>query len=278
MEIRVLNCCKRSVNAGYSILMVCLLAVTCWAQTDATPGAELNVLLQQLRSDHPFEREHAFNQLRSKPEADRDPKVRQALLELLDRENKALEAENRTPPQPDTPKQRDVEEGDAEYLGQLGGLIDTFADWSNPRQVCIFVHEAYNPDSEFGAKIAAHARLAVPCLLQMANSDIGAIRAEAIPTLVQALAKGRREIETGEVALVQQQIVKGLHDQDAVVQGETVIALGAYGASDMIPALEDVARFDPGSETRADNGTQWFPIREEAEKAITQIRQRQGEK
>jgi|SRR5580700_10801378 hypothetical protein len=57
----------------------------------------------------------------------------QALLELLDRENKALEAENRTPPQPDTPKQRDVEEGDAEYLGQLGGLIDTFADWSNPR-------------------------------------------------------------------------------------------------------------------------------------------------
>jgi len=85
MEIRVLNCCKRSVNAGYSILMVCLLAVTCWAQTDATPGAELNVLLQQLRSDHPFEREHAFNQLRSKPEAVRDPKVRQALLELLDR-------------------------------------------------------------------------------------------------------------------------------------------------------------------------------------------------
>lgn len=135
-----------------------------------------------------------------------------------------------------------------------------------------------NLQLEFGAKIAAHARLAVPCLLQMANSDIGAIRAEAIPALVQALAKGRREIETGEVALVQQQIVKGLHDQDAVVRGETVIALGAFGASDMIPALEDVARSDPGSETRADNGTQWFPIREEADKATTRIRQRQGEK
>jgi hypothetical protein len=65
-----------------------------------------------------------------------------------------------------------------------------------------------------------------------------------------------------------------LHDQDPVVRGETVIALGAFGETDMIPALQEVANSDPGSEIRSEDNTQWFPIREEALKAIDEIEKR----
>ena len=121
------------------------------------------------------------------------------------------------------------------------------------------------------------ARTAVPCLLEMANSDLGAYRAEAIAVLVQALAKGKGDLEARYVQAAKRQIIKGLHDQYAVVRGETVIAIGDFGDADMIPALQDVARSDPGSETRTDNNTQWFPIREEATKAIAEIQKRVGQ-
>ncbi|MGA8762498.1 MAG: HEAT repeat domain-containing protein [Candidatus Sulfotelmatobacter sp.] len=166
----------------------------------------------------------------------------------------------------------------AEYLGKLGDAVDNFADWNDPHQVCIFVHEPYNPGSKFAAKIAAHASIAIPCLLDMSNSDIGAYRAESIAVLVQALAKGKGDVEARYVQAAKQQILKGLHDQDAVVRGETVVALGSFGETGMIPALQQVARSDPGSEARTDSDTQWFPIREEAAKAITQIQQREGQK
>ncbi|MFY9908993.1 MAG: HEAT repeat domain-containing protein [Candidatus Sulfotelmatobacter sp.] len=101
-----------------------------------------------------------------------------------------------------------------------------------------------------------------------------AYRAEAIPVLVQALANGKGDVETRYIQSAKQQILKGIHDRDAVVRGETVIAPGAYGGADMIPALKEVARSDPGSDTRTDNLMEWFPIREEAAKAIAEIETR----
>lgn len=73
----------------------------------------------------------------------------------------ALDAESRIPSGPGTASERDVEEGDSEYLASLLGVVNEFADWSDQPQVCILAHAAYNPDSEFGAKIAAHAKILV---------------------------------------------------------------------------------------------------------------------
>jgi len=257
--------------------MACVITATCWGQQGKT-ATDTGALLAQLRSTQRPEREEAFTRLRSDPAAIKDPKVQRALLDLLERENTAIEADNRKSSGPSGATERDAEEGDAEYLAELGETVDSFADWSDHRQVCIFVREAYNPESRFAAKIAAHARIAVPCLLDMSNTDLGVYRAESVAVLVQALSKGRGDIETRYVEAAKQQILRGLHDQDALVRGETVIALGAFGDMNMIPALQEVARSDPGSETRTDNNKQWFPIREEATEAITQIQQRAAQK
>jgi hypothetical protein len=250
------------------------MTVTCFAQAQSTK-VDLGRLLTQMRSADRSEREEAFHRLLSDPASIHVAKVQQALLDLLDRENKALESENRESSGPDTAKERDSEEGDTAYRDKLDETVDTFADWSDQNQVCIFVHEAYNPDSKFGAEIAAHARVALPCLLEMSKSQLGANRAEAIPMLVQALAKDKGSIDPQELQAAKQQIINGLHDQYPVVRGETVIAVGAFGDTDMIPALQEVARSDPGSDTRTDNGATWYPIREEANKAIAQIQHRQ---
>lgn len=241
--------------------------------------AQLSVteLLSKLHSATWQERSEAYEQLSSSPSTLSSPKVRASLLDLLDRENKALDAETRRSASGKA-TDRDAEEGNAEYLAKLQETVDSFADWNDQRQACILVGSSYNPESEFGAKIAAHAKVTVPCLLQMSNSDIGADRAQAIPVLVQALAKAKADLDTRYLEAAKAQISNGLHDQDAVVRGETVIALGAFGSPDMIPALENVARSDPGSDTRSDNGAEWFPIREEAKKAIALIKQRQEQK
>jgi hypothetical protein len=217
------------------------------------------------------DRSEAYEQLRSNPATLSSPKVRTNLLDLLDRENQLVESTNHMAGASVDEK---YGEAYAEYLGELGDTVDTFADWNDPRQVCIFVHEPYNPESKLGSKIAAHAKIAMPCLLKMSSSDVGADRAESIAVLVQALAKGKGDVESRYVQAAKQQILRGLHDQDPVVRGETVIALGAFGETDMIPALQEVANSDPGSEIRSEDNTQWFPIREEALKAIDEIEKR----
>jgi hypothetical protein len=83
--------------------------------------------------------------------------VREALLDLLDRENQLIESTLR-----DSHRQVGVSakygEDYGEYVDQLAETVDPFANWNDSRQVCIFVHESYNAESRFAAKIAAHAR------------------------------------------------------------------------------------------------------------------------
>jgi hypothetical protein len=233
--------------------------------------ASVAEFLAKLHSSAWQDRREAFEDLRLDSTALSSQNVRAGLLDLLDRENQLLASTNRA-------KGPSVDEkyGEeyAEYVGRLGETVETFADWNDPRQVCIFVHEAYNPESRLGAKISAHAKIALPCLLEMSKSDIVSDRAEAIPVLSQALAKGKDSLDAESVRAAKEQIVKGLQDPNSVVRGETVIALGDFGDVDMIPALQAVARSDPASDSEADGDKQWFPIREAASSSIMKIKKR----
>jgi len=195
--------------------------------------------------------------------------VQKNLLDLLDRENQLIESLNRNSGGP--PVEENYGEEYSEYIGELGETVDSFADWNDPRQVCIFVHEAYNPESRFAAKIAAHGKVAVPCLIQMYGSDVGLIRAEAAPLIVQALTKtSATSLDQNTILTAKQVVSKALHDPNEAVRINTIEALGNFGGEDMIPALKQVAETDPAPEV---NG---YSIRKWAVEAIAAIEKRGG--
>ena len=130
----------------------------------------------------------------SDPKTLSDPQVQKELLNLLGEEAGFI------PTLPGDPKPDDIpdeqNEAFAEYVGYLGGTVESFVDWNDPSQVCILVNQGYDPESRFAADIAAHGKVALPCLMQMFGSTIygsnsGLVRAEAAPVVVQALADDR---------------------------------------------------------------------------------------
>jgi HEAT repeat protein len=100
-------------------------------------------------------------------------------------------------------------------------------------------------------------------------------RATIIPVLVQALAKSKQSLDPATAQEASRIILRAHGDPDDAVRSFTVSALASFGSEDMIPALQEIARADRASE-KAENGSQWFPIRESATKAIGKIQQRAG--
>ena len=180
---------------------------------------------------------------------------------------------NRQGPKPPENQEEGEGEGEGygEYCAWLAETVSSFVDWNNPRQVCLLVNSATIPYPPSPAGAAARARAAMPCILKRANSDLALNRELAVPMLVEALAKGRDTLDSKTIQSAKQTILNDLHDRD--VRAGTVVALGNYGGTDMIPALQEIARSDPAS-AKTDSGDIWFPIRKLAAEAIAEIQQR----
>lgn len=248
-------------------LAACLATpLVCGQQVD-TPRPRVSDLLAKLQSKDPAERSRSYEELRSHPEAMRSKKVQAALLDLLDREDREIDSTLRA-----SHEQESVGEGDAEYVAELGETVDSYADWADTHQVCILVQQAYEWNTRFAAKIAAHAKVSIPCLIQMYRSDLGLTRAEAAPTLVRALAEGKDGLAPETALQARQVILRALQDPSEAVRSKTVMSLERFGSPDMIPALRDVAKSDP-----ADGGDHGFWIREYAVHAIAAIQSRTGQ-
>lgn len=223
-----------------------------------------------------MERSDAFQALRSNPAALKSPEVRAALLDLLDRENrerdaKLLQTQN-SPPKED--KSETEDEGYAEYYSNVLGAVDSFADWSDPRQACILVDASYNDDSAFAGEIADHATVTLPCLMNKAQSAISLKRAVTVPVLIRVLGKVQGSADPTTVQAARQIVLGALQDPDEAVRAFTVIALGSYGGPDMVTALRKVAETDPSPEVEGSS------IRKAAAEAIVAIQKRaagQGE-
>lgn len=252
---------------GLLIFAIAVMAVAATGQQKPAANRSVGDLLTRLRSEDWSERAQAFEQLRSDPSALRDPKVQEVLLTVLDHENRLMESTLRDS-QGHVGVSDRFGEGFGEYVDELGDTVDSFANWNDARQVCIFVHEAYNPDSQFATKIASHANVSVPCLIQMYGSDVGLIRSEASAVLVQALAKSKSQVSTTTSQEVKQVVLRALQDPDDSVRSSTVRALGKFGGGDMIPALQQVAEADPSPEV------QGHSIRKSAMDAIVSIQER----
>jgi len=247
----------RKVILTVSVLLVITSAFG-GQQKKLTANQSAADLLTGLKSQDWTARAEAYEQLRRNPTAIEKAEVRSALLDLLDRENHLTMS---TAPEPEN------EEQYAEYVASLLGTVDSFADWKNPRELCILAHSSYNTDSPFAAKLAAVGRPIIPCLMQMAKSDRPGDRLESVAVLVQ-LRSRVRDLGLGTVQEIRVVTIRALHDPDDGVREFTVDSLRDFGGEDMIPALQEVAESDPAPEV------QGISTRKNALKAIAAIQKR----
>jgi hypothetical protein len=119
------------------IILVSIIAATgavtavSGQQTSASSPSWAN-LLAQLRSNDSEVWSGAFDQLRLDPAALRDPKVKAALVNLLDRQNKEpIHGE---------------EEDFADHTSWLSDTVARIVDWNDPRQVCVLANGVDLPD------------------------------------------------------------------------------------------------------------------------------------
>jgi hypothetical protein len=242
------------------VLVISLGAAALAGGQSQSEGPRVAALIAGLQAANWADRSDAYEQLRSDPAALRKPEVRSALLDLVDRENKAdWSKEPGYDPQ--------YNESHAEYVAELGDTVDSFADWSDPRQVCILAHQAYEPDGAFARKLAAVGQPIVPCLMQMAQSAASDDRYEAVPVLVQLRAK-HRTLSTEATQKIRQATVAALHDTEVSVRISAIAALRDFGGQDMLEALQDVAVKDPSPEVDGQS------VRKYATRAIAAIQER----
>ncbi len=225
-------------------------------------------LLRQLHSAHWADRAEAYEKLSSDSKALHNHRVQKELLDLLRRESGYIRSKPGDPEPDDIPDEQD--EALAAYIGYLGGTVASFADWSDPSQVCLLVHQDYDPESRFAAELAAHGKVALPCLMQRFGSDIGLVRAEVAPVIVQALAK-TTGLDEKTIQAAKALILKALRDPEEADRINTIEALKSFGGEDVIPALKQIAETDPAAP--AANGDS---IRKRAAEAIAAIEKRAG--
>ncbi|MGA3107231.1 MAG: HEAT repeat domain-containing protein [Terriglobales bacterium] len=251
-------------NAFLSAVLIYKATIPIFGQQ--TPLNMVQATVRKLRSNDGAVRAEAFEQLRSDPANLKNQKVRAALVNLLDRENRTLDAQLVEAQKKGYPDNGD-NAGWAEYYSDLFSTVDSFADWNDPRQACILVNAGSSDDSAFASEVAHHAKVTIPCLMRKSESTVSMNRAITVPILVQALAKAD-SLDPGTAQAVRQIVRDALNDRDEGVRAFTVHALGEYGEEDMIPALRTVAETDSSSEVRGNS------IKRAAAEAVTAIQKR----
>lgn len=239
-----------------SVAALVCLGIASFAQHGSLQKSDVAPLLAKLGSKDAGERDVAFYRLRSDEAALQNPGVRSALISLLDRENHEADAGMHI----------GEGEGYGEYISDLLGTVESFADWNDQRQVCILVNAGANPDSTDASETAAHLKKAVPCLLVMSKRN----RVIAVPLLVEALANPQGNLDPNTIQTVRHVVLTALHDRDEAVRVFTIDALGKFGGQDMIPVLKMVAATDPAPEVHGHS------IRKSASEAIAAIQKRAG--
>lgn len=262
--------CLHSVRALVVIAGI-FAPLWCLGGQGRTDAHKVDDVLSQLKSREWLARADGLERLRSDPSTLTRRDVREALLSLLDAENRLVEATLRESKGREGISAKYGEEfGD--YLNQLGQTVDSFADWNDSKQVCIFVRTRYDSQGSFAARIASRPRIAVPCLIEMFGSDVGLVRAKAAPVLVQALAKAPNTLNAKTAQKAKQIVRQALLDPYDAVRIDAVRALGRFGGEDMIPALKQVAESDPIREGQDSLIRKW------AAEAIVAIQKRAAQK
>jgi hypothetical protein len=196
----------------------------------------------------------------------RQPTVRRVLVQLLDRENKALRDPARS--------RRSVEEGEAwgRYYGKLEDRVSSFVDPGDVPSVSVLVESAYNPDSPLALELASYGQTVLPALMRINADPIPERRSNSYEVLGQVLrqhrlGKSRYPLTAESARDVEQRLRSGLRDPVPFIRGSAIRGVKAAGDVPSLPILEELRASDP----YVLDGTTRFWIREQAAKAIVAI-------
>ncbi len=123
-------------------------------------------------------------------------------------------------------------------------------------------------------KLASYGEAVVPIFLELARSDFAPHRENALAILGEMLKQSKhapRQLPKEMTEEIRGSLVKGANDQEFWVRSQAVRSIGKSGDKDAIPLLERIMETDPGSIPAA-GGVTRFPVREEALKAISLIK------
>jgi hypothetical protein len=262
---------KRKVLTLF-VLLVFLVVGVVFAMSQKSEDQA--ILLSQLESDNWRQRAIAVDKLIASRNTAKSEEVKNAMIDLLDRENQLIESTLR--------ESNGLEgvsvkygEGYSEYYSVLLGAVDQVADNNDTRTLNILVHSSYNSDSPFAKKLASYGGAVVPMLLDMASSDITTYRGKALGVLgeilkVEKFRLNRLPADTN--ARIEQALIRGAGDEDVGVRILAVQSLGKAGNKDTIELLERIAQSDPAANPGRVAGENRYPVREAALKAISLLK------
>lgn len=242
------------------------LTITAPVNAQQAAASTLDAAIVKLHSNNNGDRDKAYAQLKSDPAALRNPKLKAALLELLDRETRRMVG---------MPEAGDSvgdigSEGFAEYFANLSSTVANIGDWDDSHQICILVRGAGVPPSHSSEEAATRERLALPCLREMSTGKSPLDRDTASRVLIELSARAGGALDPVVAQESKQMILNLLHDEDEGVRSETINSLEKFGTEDMIPALKQVAVSDPTMAKTSHN----YWLRGRASKAIAAIQKR----
>ena len=151
-------------------------------------------------------------------------------------------------------------------------MVNSFADWNDPRQACILVYAGSDDYPSSAQQAAARARAAMSCLLKKSESKAAIDRAIAGPMLVEAVQKAQGTLDATTAQNARRIMLSNLHDPDDGVRASIVDALGKFGGTDMITPLKEVAEHDSSPEVDGHS------IRKSAAEAISEIQKREAQR
>lgn len=247
--------------------VACTAVPAVWGQQTA-PQPRVADVLAKLHSKYWSERTDALDEIASDQAFVHSRRIQGAVMGLLDQESEAFREDKGFNAVAASSAEDDGEEEYSEYLSSLEIVANMFADWNDPRQACTMVYAGDVAYPASAPEAAARARAAMPCLLKSAKSKFAIYRDAASPLLVEAVEKAQGTLDVGTAQAAKQIVLSNLQDPDVGVRSSTVLALGKFGWTDMIPALEEVAAKDPASEVDGRS------IRKDAAEAIVAIRKR----
>ena len=150
-----------------NFMLVALALGTGAGAQNVVPG-----LLAELGSQNWMDRSTALERIIKLPGAMQDPVVRSALLSRLDAENQLTRQTLR-----ESNGQESVDgEGYAEYYSALLGAVSESANWDDANTLRILAQGSYEPESQFGKRLAGYAGRILPTLIGEANGDVALIR------------------------------------------------------------------------------------------------------
>lgn len=258
---------KRRTLTLFGVIVILIVSVV-FAMSQKSE--DQTILLSRLQFDDWQQRSIAVEKLIASRNTHRSGEVKNALIDLLDRENHLIDATLR---ESNGLEGVSVKYGEAysEYYSVLLGAVDGVADQNDARTLDILVHSSYNADSPFAMKLASYGEAIVPMLLNRANSDLAPSRGNALGVLGEILKRetyNANRLPPDTKQQVDQALIRGAGDQDVGVRMQAVQSLGEAGDKDTVQLLERIAQSDPTAIPAGDAGKTRYPVREAALKAI----------